>query len=220
MTGRRPLRADGQRAGGVEQLPTGLVGGALPPLLLLTDRHQAARPLVDVVRAAVDGGARAVVLREKDLPASSRATLAAQLRAVLSPVDGLLIVAGADPLAGPGVHLAAADTFPDPRPDVVGRSCHTRAELSAAAAEGVDYVTLSPVFLTESKPGYGPALGLPRLRELCGAADVPVYALGGVGPGVVAACRTAGATGVAVMGAVMRSADPASTVDKLLKEMR
>lgn len=193
---------------------------ALPSLLLLTDRHQAARPLVDVVGAAVAGGVRAVVLREKDLPVARRAMLAAQLRDVLSTVDGQLIVAGPAPLGGHGVHLATADPSPDPRPGVVGRSCHDLAELSAAAVEGVDYVTLSPIWPTASKPRYGPALGLSRLAELCDTTDIPVYALGGVEPGNAAACRAAGATGVAVMGAVMRSADPASIVDTIVTEMR
>lgn len=191
-----------------------------PPLLLLTDRWQATRPLIDVVRAAVDGGARAVVLREKDLPAAPRAALAATLRDVLSAVDGTLIVAAPAPLAGCGVHLAADDAAPVPRPVLVGRSCHDAAEVSTATAEGVDYLTLSPVFLTASKPGYGPALGMSGLTSLCDATDTPVYALGGIAPGNAAACRAAGAAGVAVMGTVMRAADPSSTVDQLLTELR
>ena len=44
----------------------------LGPLLVLTDRAQCRRPLPEVVAAAVDGGARTVVLREKDLPAAER----------------------------------------------------------------------------------------------------------------------------------------------------
>ncbi len=39
-----------------------------PRLLLLTDRRLAARPLLEVVARAADGGARAVILRERDLP--------------------------------------------------------------------------------------------------------------------------------------------------------
>src|SRR5439155_83790 len=53
--------------------------GAVVTVLVLTDRRQAARPLTEVVSAAVDGGARSVVLREKDLPRSSRLALAPAL---------------------------------------------------------------------------------------------------------------------------------------------
>src|SRR5680860_1231000 len=74
-----------------------------------------------------------------------------------------------------------------------------------AGAEGCDYVTLSPVFATASKPGYGPALGLPGLAAFTTGAAPPAYALGGVHPPDVADCLAAGASGIAVMGPVMRT---------------
>jgi thiamine monophosphate synthase len=180
----------------------------LPRLLVVTDRTQAAGPLADVVAAAVDAGARAVLLRDRDLPDDERAALAAELRTVLTLVGGLLVTAGA---GGDGaVHLAAAEPFPDPRPALVGRSCHSAAELVQARAEGCDWAFLSPVHPTASKPGYGPALGVEgfaRLQPL----GPPTYALGGVGPDDVPALLAAGAHGVAVMGPVMR--DPAVVRD-------
>jgi thiamine-phosphate pyrophosphorylase len=101
---------------------------------------------------------------------------------------------------------------------LVGRSCHNADELSQARRDGCDYVTLSPVFQTPSKPGYGPALGLTGLAGLvprtglAAAVGLPreamaVYALGGIQPVDVAGCLAAGAYGIAVMGPVMR--DPA-----------
>jgi thiamine-phosphate diphosphorylase len=193
----------------------------LPHLLVLTDRAQSPRPLPDTIRAAVDGGARAVLLREKDLPPAERETLAKELADLLHPVAGRLIVAGGGlPTGGlpTGIHLAAADPLPGREAGlVVGRSCHGAREVAAAAAEGVDYVTVSPVFPTLSKPGYGPALGLAGLHRLVALAGVPVYALGGVDATNAAACREAGAAGVAVMGAVMRAADPATLVHHLTR---
>ncbi len=70
---------------------------ALPRLLVLTDRTRCAGSLTGTVAAAVAAGTRAVVLREKDLPAAGRARLAAELREVLDPVGGVLVVAGAGP---------------------------------------------------------------------------------------------------------------------------
>jgi thiamine-phosphate diphosphorylase len=181
----------------------------LPRLLVLTDRTQCAGPLVETVAAAVRCGARAVVLREKDLPAEERDRLAARLGELLAPVDGLLIRAGSGGDAGGGaVHLAAADPFPADRPALVGRSCHDAAELRRARDEGCDYATISPVFPTASKPGYGPALRLAGLTAVA-AAGPPAYALGGVSPADARGCLAAGAHGVAVMGALMR--DPELT---------
>jgi thiamine-phosphate pyrophosphorylase len=182
----------------------------LPRLLVVTDRTQAAGPLAAVVAAAVDAGARAVLLRDRDVPDDERAALAAELLSVLAPVGGLLVTAGAG--GGGAVHLAAAEPFPDPRPALVGRSCHSAAELVQARAEGCDWAFLSPVHPTASKPGYGPALGVEgfaRLRPL----GPPTYALGGVGPDDVPALLAAGAHGVAVMGPVMR--DPSVVRDYL-----
>ena len=189
----------------------------LGPLLVLTDRTQCSRPLVDVVRAAVDGGARTVVLREKDLPRAERAALADGLRPALAAVDGTLVLAGTA-LPGDAVHLSAADEVPEPRPALLGRSCHDRAAVDAAAAEGCDWVTVSPVRLTASKPGYGPALGTAGLAALTDGP--PAYALGGLTAADARPCLDAGAVGLAVMGAVMRADRPDLVVGELLEALR
>jgi len=197
----------------------------LPPLLVLTDRHQASVPLVEVVAAVVEAGARAVVLRETDLPRAERAELAATVAPLIHDVGGVLLSAAeALPLCD-GVHLRAprrtgtADSAAQPDDVlVVGQSCHDADEVHAAQTGGVDYVTLSPVFVTHSKPGYGPALGVARLADLIARTVVAVYALGGIEtPEQVRSCRQAGAVGVAVMGTVMRSEDPGRVVGDLLR---
>jgi thiamine-phosphate diphosphorylase len=195
----------------------------LPPLLVLTDRKAAAargRTLAEMVAAAGEAGAVGVVFREKDLAPAERRKLGSEVAAAMRP-DGTLLVASDAPLAAElgaaGVHLAADDPSPVPTPTVIGRSCHDHAELQAAVAEGVDYVTVSPVYPTVSKPGYGPALGGEGLRALTALPDAPpVYALGGVDSARVAECLAAGAVGVAVMGAVMAAEDPAAAVTELL----
>jgi thiamine-phosphate diphosphorylase len=185
----------------------------VPRLFVLTDRTQASRPLPEVVAVAVAAGARAVLLRDKDLPLPERHALADELRAHLDPVGGLLVWGGAAGAPeGTAVHLSAHDPFPAVRPPLVGRSCHSAEEVTRAAAEGCDWIFLSPVFPTASKPGYGPALGLEGLAALVPPAP-PVLALGGVRPDDVAGCVTAGAHGIAVMGPVMRT--PALAADHL-----
>ena len=185
----------------------------LPRLLVLTDRTRCpGGDLLSTVDKAVAAGARAVVLREKDLPGDERRRLADAVHALLAPAGGLLIVAGTA-LPASHMHLAVRDAVPTPRPVLLGRSCHDAGELRRAAAELCDYVTLSPVFASPSKPGYGPALGLATLDALVTAGVPAVYALGGVRPEDVAGCLDAGARGVAVMGAVMR--DPAIVSDYL-----
>jgi thiamine-phosphate pyrophosphorylase len=175
-------------------------------LVVLTDRRSAGGSLVEVVRRAVRGGAAWVILRERDLAYAERAALANELRSVVPPER--LIVSGPDPLGGTAVHLAGADPMPSGIA-LVGRSWHGTENLS-----GVDYVTVSPVYPTSSKPGYGPALGVTGAVAM--RAPVPWLALGGVDtPARAASCAAGGAAGIAVMGAVMRSPDPERTAAEL-----
>jgi thiamine-phosphate diphosphorylase len=201
---------------------------SLPPLLLLTDRSQLtdSRTLTEVVADCVDAGLRAVVARERDLEDRERAELVYDLRRVLDPVGGIVVVAAPELGRPDGVHLRRADTAPRDRPALLGRSCHDRDDLARATREGCDYVTLSPVAPSPSKPGHGPPLGADGLEEMT-RHPVPsprgepsrcpaVYALGGVTPDNAPAWTDAGADGVAVMGAVMRAPDPAAVVADLL----
>jgi thiamine-phosphate pyrophosphorylase len=72
-------------------------------------------------------------------------------------------------------------------------------------------VTLSPIFATASKPGYGPELGLAALTHAA-RHGLALLALGGVTPQRARECVAAGAAGIAVMGEVMRAAGPPSRV--------
>jgi thiamine-phosphate pyrophosphorylase len=195
-----------------------------PPLLVVTDRKQAGgRGLEAVVAAAVEGGARWVSLREKDLARAAQAALLARLTR-----PGLtLLVHGDAALAAElglaGVHLPAGGDVAAARRHLgggalIGLSTHSVAE--AAGAHGADYVTLSPIFLSRSKPGYGPALGLAAITEACRRAPCPVVALGGVDARTIPDLVAAGAAGVAVMGAVMRAPSPAEEVRRCLEALR
>ena len=102
----------------------------------------------------------------------------------------------------------------------IGRSCHDRVELAAATREGVDYITLSPLYATSSKPGHGPALGPVRGAELLAGSTPVAFALGGITPARATECLDAGFIGVATMGHVMGADDPAAVVSDFLHALR
>ncbi|MEH1167927.1 thiamine phosphate synthase [Micromonospora sp. CPCC 205539] len=189
-----------------------------PPsgVVVLTDRLVARGGLDRVVAGAVAGGVRWVVLREKDLPRAERVAIAADLRVILTAAGGTLIVAGPDPLDGDAVHLPAAGPYPPPTHALVGRSCHNQAELNRLTTE--HYATVSPVYPTKSKPGYGPQLGADGVGKLIRRSPVPVLVLGGIEtPEQVTTCIKAGASGVAVLGALMRAQDPTGLATTLTR---
>ena len=196
-----------------------------PPLLIISDRSQARRPLTQIAASAFAAGCRWFSLREKDLPAAERHALLAELVALGRAYGATVMVhddidAAIATDAG-GVHLPGGS---DPRAarerlahGMIGASAHSPAEAAALLAAGADYVTVSPIFLTDSKPGYGPGWGLARLAEAVSHAGGPIVALAGITAANAASCMAAGAAGIAVMGEVMRAADPEATVRSLLR---
>lgn len=196
----------------------------VPPLLVISDRRQARRPLQEVAEATFAGGCRWFSLREKDLPASERRHLLSALVAlggrwgatvtVHEDVDAA-VAAGAS-----GVHLPSAGNPAAARarlPEgLIGASAHSAEEASALLGWGSDYVTVSPVFITASKPDYGPAIGLDGLAEIAARLQRPVIALGGINAANAPLCLAAGASGLAVMGEVMRATDPRAAVEAML----
>ena len=117
-------------------------------------------------------------------------------RILINGDAGLAVASGAD-----GLHLPAAQlmrTASRPPFSLVAASCHTRAELDHAAALGLDFAVLGPVAPTASHPDR-PHLGWPAFAELVAGLALPVYALGGMTRGDLAAAQTAGAHGVAAI---------------------
>ncbi len=207
--------------------------GALPFDLLVVTDPRLRSDLVGACRRLIRGvppGRVALLLRAPGArPARKRAwerTLAPWCRRA-----GVLLLAH-DPLPGEpleadvaGVHLparsrwrAAALRRSATHRLLVGRSCHDAAELRAAAAEGCDYATLSPLFTV---PGKGPALGHRRFAELAHSARLPVVALGGLGldPTGLAQALRAGAAAVAVRRAVFAAPDPAKAACSVLASL-
>ncbi len=182
-------------------------------------------PLAAIVAAALGAGCRWVSLREKDLPEDEQIILARQLLPRMRAAGARLLIHGEARLAAlagtDGVHLpsgsepAAARALLGPQ-KLIGVSVHTVPEAEAIDPAHVDYALAGPAFETASKPGYGPEIGRKGLAEIVRAARVPVLAIGGINAARVAELIAAGAAGIAAMGGVMRSADPAREVNELV----
>jgi thiamine-phosphate pyrophosphorylase len=197
-----------------------------PPLLLITDASQASRPLSEIVEAALGAGCRWVSLREKRLPDAERLGMLRQL-VEIAACYGARVMVHADIAAATlaaGVHVNspalvrhACATLGSEA--LIGMSAHSRSDVEQAYEAGADYATLSPVFATASKPGYGPVLGLDGFATAVARTALPVLALGGIDAARVAACVEAGAAGVAVMGEIMRASDPAAATAAIVRAL-
>jgi thiamine-phosphate pyrophosphorylase len=198
-----------------------------PPLLVITDRRQAALPLVDVVAAALAGGCRWISLREKDLPEGEQVAWAEKLLPLAHRFGARFTIHGDIAAATilDGVHLPEGGDARAARrrlgvKKLIGLSVHTPRQAADADTTLLDYLVAGPVYESASKPGYGPALSSKGLAEFVRATTLPVIAIGGIDATNIAEVMQAGAAGVAVMGGVMRASDPARTARELLATLK
>lgn len=173
--------------------------------------------LASFLRKCIHGGVDLVQLRDKQLealPTLRRAEVAGAVCRdfgvpfILNDRPDLALACGAD-----GVHVGQDDAPPwlarrimGPEA-IVGRSTHAPAELLAAHAEPIDYLSAGPVNPTPTKPGR-PGTGLGYLAEAARQASVPWFVTGGVTPTTVPAMVRAGATRFVVVRYLTESADP------------
>ena len=179
-----------------------------PLFYYITDRRQLhGTSLIACIRRAIATGVDFVQIREKDLEDRALFELT---RRVLALVDGTacrVLVNGRADIAlaagAHGVHLPSTGLqIPDirkwlPPSLLVGLSAHTLAEIRRACEWKADYVLMGHIFPTRSKSGFGPPVGLNRLKKACSGASVPILGLGGIKPELIGSVLAAGAAGVA-----------------------
>lgn len=197
----------------------------LPRLHAVTDSRVLALPDLGIRAAAIAAAGPAVALHARDRTAGGAvlARAALRLQALARPPEAALIVSARPDLAAAigaqGVQLGAGDLAPREARRLlphgwIGRSVHDPAEAAAAVDEGADFLVVGPVYPTASHPGR-PGVGL-ALVQAAAALGRPVIAIGGIDPARAALVRDAGGYGVAAIGALWDSADPAGAALALL----
>ena len=198
-------------------------------LYLITDRKVATKPLPVAVRLALEGGVRAVQLREKDLPVRELLSLAQELRSITREFGAKLFIndrvdvamlVGAD-----GVHLGHTSIPVEAVRKIVGArlligvSTHSLQEALDAQAGGADFITFGPIFDTLSKAGICAPVGAAAIRKLKNEINIPVFGLGGIKSGNMLQVMSAGADGIAMISSIFAAEDirkKAAAFDKAL----
>jgi len=187
-------------------------------LYLVTDASLSrGRSHLEIVAAAIRGGATLVQYREKNANTRRMIEEALELRAlcrqhaipfiVNDRVDVALAV-DAD-----GVHVGQEDMPAAMARQLIGParilgvSAENSTQAHQAQAEGADYIGASPVFATPTKPDAPPPLGMQGLRELAQACRIPVVAIGGMNASNAAEALRNGAAGIAVVSAIVNAED-------------
>ncbi len=186
-------------------------------LYLITDRKQTKIPLPEAVRLALEGGARAIQLREKDLPVRELLVLAQELRAVTGEFGAKLFINDrvdvAVAVAADGVHIGSESMPAGAVRNIVGdkmligASCHSVEEAREAETSGADFVTFGPIYPTPSKMQYGKPVGLEALGRAAKKVQIPVFGLGGINQANALRVMLSGAYGISLISAVFASDD-------------
>jgi len=188
------------------------------------------RDVLDVIRQAVEGGVTAVQLRAKDIDAKRYIELSRQAAALLNPPQIPLIINDFINVAlacnAAGVHLGQEDLpLPSARKvlgdeKIIGISVSRVEEALEAERGGADYVGAGPVFATTSKETTLPAIGLEGIRTMREKINIPIIAIGGITEQNAMSVIEAGASGIAVISAILSEKNVRDASQRLLRALR
>ena len=197
-------------------------------LMVITNTKLARPKTVEfMVEGALQGGARAVQLREKGGTAKELMNRARKLRELTRSFDALLIINNRLDVAlaveADGVHLGAEDLPIDaarsaaPKGFIIGYSTSVVTAAKEAEAKGASYIGCGSVYPTITKDEVGDSIGVSGLARVAKAVEIPVLGIGGItveGAQEIADGSTA--AGVAVISAIMGAEDATETAKQLL----
>jgi thiamine-phosphate pyrophosphorylase len=199
-------------------------------LYLVTDRGLSlGRSNLEIIRAGVAGGVTMVQLREKDATTREFFEEGLKIREFLGEHNIPLIINDrldiALALDADGIHVGQ-DDMPVAvarrilgEGKIIGASVFTPAEAREAEAAGADYLGLSPIFITSTKPDLTAQLGIDGIAPIRQAVRIPVVGIGSMNVGNAFAAVRAGLDGVAVVSAVCSHRDPEAAARAIKAEV-
>ncbi len=201
-------------------------------LYLITDRKLVTphSSLVTAVEEALKGGLKAVQLRERDLGTRDLLDMAYKMKELTKIYNAKLFINDRVDIAlaveADGVHLGQMSMPPYAVRDIardkllIGVSTHSLEEAMRAEKEGVDFITIGPVYHTPSKAQYGEPIGIDTLRKVKAVVSIPVFAIGGIKLDKVREVTDAGADGIALISAILGAKNIKRTTEEFLKLLK
>jgi thiamine-phosphate pyrophosphorylase len=181
------------------------------------DQFLGGRPLEDVIRAAILGGADCIQLREKNYSGRELLEAGQVLRRLTREYGARLIINDRIDVAravdADGVHLGQGDLPIEVAreilgPDkIVGLSTHNVSEAVAAERAGANYIGLGPMKPTTTKLDTDPVVGPAGVAEVRAHVGLPIVAIGGIKREDVAEIIRNGANSVAIISAIIGAED-------------
>jgi thiamine-phosphate pyrophosphorylase len=200
-------------------------------LYLVTDRNQTGgRDLLRVLERALDGGVKAIQLREKDLSGRDLFLLAERSHKLCQAYHAALFIndrvdvalavdAAGVQLSKSSLPLVTARALLGPQ-KIIGISTHSLQEAKEAKQNGADFILFGPVYFTASKAAYGDPQGLAALKTIVDNISLPVYAIGGIKAENIKSTKNCGVRGVALISAIVSAENPTEATQTILRQLR
>ena len=180
------------------------------------------------VKAALEAGVRIIQSREKNLTDREWLDRARMLRQWTAQAEALLIINDRPDIAvlaeADGVHVGQdelsvhdARRILGPNP-LIGVSTHSIEQARQAVLDGADYIGVGPTFPSTTK-SFDEFPGLRLAREVSLEIQLPWFAIGGIDTTNLNELKQAGATRIAVSGAVCRNPEPATAARQLIESI-
>ena len=186
-------------------------------LYAVTDRSWLGEStLYQQVRDALEGGATFIQLREKELETEAFLEEAREIKALCKKYQVPFVINDSVEIAlavdADGVHVGQSDMEAgDVRrrlgeDKIIGVSAQTVEQALLAQEHGADYLGVGAVFPTGSKSD-AIEVDMETVKAICGAVNIPVIAIGGIGAGNVMELAGSGICGIAVISALFAQQD-------------
>ncbi len=198
-----------------------------PFLCVITD--EALCP-VSLAEKALKGGAAMIQLRHKSASGAELFNWAVEIVKLCRKYHALCIVNDRLDIAlasqADGVHLGQMDLPAKTarkllgKNRIIGISTASPEEALQAEKDGANYIGLGHIYPTSSKLKESPPVGTETLQRVAALVSIPIIAIGGISEENVASLISFGASGIAVISAVSRAADPSLAANKLLEAMK
>ncbi|MDP6685995.1 MAG: thiamine phosphate synthase [Candidatus Omnitrophota bacterium] len=195
-------------------------------LYLVTDRLALKdKDITKIISQSVAAGVDIVQLRDKEATSQEFIETGKKIKAILKGKNVLFIVNDrideALLLESDGIHLGQDDISVETarkvlgKDKIIGLSTHSIAQLRKAIKKDVDYISVGPIFKTPTKPDYAP-VGLDLVEIAKKETNIPFIAIGGINQSNIQTLVAKGAKRIAVVRAILSSADPFMATKDLL----
>jgi len=191
-----------------------------------------------VTEKIIEGGAKIIQLRAKDLGSADMLGAARIIREVTRSCDALFLVNDRIDIAllseADGVHIGDEDILPEEARQLlgagrlIGYSTHNaqEAKLTAELAAGlagkgfIDYISCGPVFATRTKKDARAVVGIEGLKKVRETTRLPLVAIGGLTEENLQDVLNTGVDAVAVISELLTAQDIPTKTKQLIETIK